>query len=221
MPPSRDGDFMRDEIARRVDTYFGKRRPTSRPASFDYCYNYFQDFRERGDTVALADDDHLHESCLQLGFYLASWGMLRGSSELLRRSLKYYVPVVETLAEMPQEVWTLDVPGYDEDSLLLLLESVRHVRGAFEHTATDTLVTKILLGVFGCVPAYDTDFRKGFGTSTLGKKSLMRVRRFYDDHASEIEASRPRTLDFRTGEETERCYPVAKVVDMVFVQGRL
>jgi hypothetical protein len=85
---------------------------------------------------------------------------------------------------------------------------------------TDTLVTKILLGVFGCVPAYDTDFRRGFRTASLGKRSLMRMRKFCDEHAREIEVSRPRTLDFRTGEETERRYPVAKVVDMVFVQGR-
>ena len=212
---------MSDEITRRVDTYFGERLPTSRPASFDYCYNYFQTFRERGDTAAFADDNYLHESCLQLGFYLASWGMLRGSSELLRRSLRYYVPLVKALAEMSEDVWNLDVPRYDKDSLLLLLESVRKVRGAFEHRATDTLVTKIMLGVFGCVPAYDTDFRRGLGMYTLGTPSLMCVRAFYDEHAREIEASRPRTLDFSTGEESERRYPVAKVIDMVLVQGKL
>ncbi len=56
---------------------------------------------------------------------------------------------------------------------------------------------------------------------SLGCVPMMSVRRFHDEHASEIDASRPRTLDFRTGKGTERSCPVAKVVDMVFVQGRL
>ena len=212
---------MNGEIARRISSYMGARQPMDRPASFDYCYNYFQGFRERGDTAALAADDHLHESCLQLGFYLASWGMLRGSSELLRRSLKYYVPVVHTIAELSEDTWTLDVPEYDEDSLVSVLDAVRLIRIAFDHDATDTLVTKILLGVLGCVPAYDTDFRRGFGTYTPNRKSLLRLRSFYNDHSVEIEACRPRTLDFDTETETERPYPVAKIIDMVFIQGTL
>jgi hypothetical protein len=212
---------MSDEIARRVASYLGERQPTDRPASFDYCYNYFQGFRERGDIRALASDDHLQESCLQLGFYLASWGMLRGSSELLRRSLKYYVPVVHTIAELSEDAWDLHVPGYDEDSVVSVLDAVRRIRSAFQHQATDTLVTKVLLGVLGCVPAYDTDFRKGFSTYTPNRKSLLRLRAFYDEHAGEIEACRPRTLDFRTESATERLYPVAKVMDMVFIQGKL
>lgn len=33
-------------------------------------------------------------SCLHLGFYLASWGMLRGSSDLLQRSARHLVPLM-------------------------------------------------------------------------------------------------------------------------------
>lgn len=42
----------------------------SRSRSWDYCYNYFQDHPE--------PTQDLERSCLQLGYYLASWGMLRG-----------------------------------------------------------------------------------------------------------------------------------------------
>jgi hypothetical protein len=35
--------------------------------------------------------------------------------------------------------------------------------------ASDTLVTKTMQGVFGCVPAFDRYFRIGFGCQTLTK----------------------------------------------------
>ena len=36
----------------------------------------------------------------------------------------------------------------------------------FRRGASDTLVTKVMLGVFGCVPAFDTYFTTGFRAST-------------------------------------------------------
>ena len=63
------------------------RKPTERYVSFDYCYNHFQSFRERRDVSSLAAKEHLAESCLHVAWYLASWGMLRGSSHLLEKSL--------------------------------------------------------------------------------------------------------------------------------------
>ena len=56
----------------------GGRKPNERYTSFDYCYNYFQAFRESGEVSALATPTNIQVSCLQLGFYLASWGMLPG-----------------------------------------------------------------------------------------------------------------------------------------------
>jgi hypothetical protein len=89
-------------------TYLDGRSPGSSYASFDYCFNYFQGVRERGDR-RLASAGYLSRSCLHLGFYLASWGMMRGSSELLQRSLRQPVSVVECcIAEQPEESWLLD-----------------------------------------------------------------------------------------------------------------
>ena len=66
--------------------------------------------------------------------------------------------------------------------------------------ASDILVTKVMLGVFGCVPAFDTYFKKGFGVSTFSKGSLRRVREFYRANAATIDRLRQPTLDFTTGE---------------------
>ena len=79
--------------------------PDARYASFDYCFNYFRSFRERDRTADIAAPRNLQMSCLQLGFYLASWGMLRGSSTLLRKSARHYEPVIDVIAAAPAEVW--------------------------------------------------------------------------------------------------------------------
>ena len=72
--------------------------PLERYASFDYCFNHFQSFRERGKVDQLASPEYMQLSCLQLGFYLASWGMLRGSTFLFTKSAKVYEGVVHAIA---------------------------------------------------------------------------------------------------------------------------
>lgn len=149
------------------------RGPRDRYASFDYCFNYFQSFREADATARLATSEHLEMSCLQLGFYLASWGMLRGSTFLLRHSLAVYESVVRAVAQMGPAVWEIDAHCYTEENVAKLLECRKTIGAAFgnENRASDTLVTKVMLGVFGNVPAFDT-----FVCSTLGK--VLGVRSF-------------------------------------------
>ena len=96
------------DIEENLTAYLSDRKPTARYASFDYCFNHFQSSLEEGHLDDLLKGDGLQLSCLHLGFYLASWGMLRGSAELLRRSIRTYVPVVEALVSAPTHLWTLD-----------------------------------------------------------------------------------------------------------------
>lgn len=209
------------EFEDNVRRFADKVDPTDRYASFDYCFNYFQ--RHRHDPRALLGES-LEFSCNQLGFYLASWGMLRGSTFLLGRSVKHFIPLIELIASAPKELWELDVHKYDSAGLSLLMDWAARIRVALrpeggrpnEGVASDILVTKVLLGVFGCVPAFDTYFRKGFGVSTFSKGSLRRVGTFYTSHADEIEGLRQPTLDFDTGRQSEILYTRAKVIDMGF-----
>ena len=117
----------------------------------------------------------------------------------------------------PAEVWGLDLDGYDAQGIDLVLDIAADVRRALRPVeASNTLVTKVMLGVFGCVPAFDTYFRKGFGVSTFSKGSLRLVGEFYRENAPIIDELCQPTLDFTTGQPTERLYTRAKVVDMVF-----
>lgn len=204
------------DIDHCVQTYLGSRTPTARYTSFDYCHNYFRSHYEGGTVDELVTGSGLHLSCLQLGFYLASWGMLRGGTVLLNRSVRYLAPVVEQIASTPAELWDLDVHRYTPEVCQALAGHGEAIRRSMPDRATDTLITKIMLGVFGSMPAFDRQFRTGFGRVTLSTRSLSRVGDYYERNAEAIDRHRVPTLDFSTGELTDRLYTRAKVIDMIF-----
>jgi hypothetical protein len=193
------------------------RAPDTRDASFDYCFNYFQSFRERGLLHELYNEDNMQTSCLQVAFYLASWGMLRGRAFLGQRSSHVYRDVVRTIATADHRVWEVDVDQYDSLETRLLLmdfkQKLVHALGP-ENKPTDTLVTKIMLGVFANVPAYDRYFRRAVGVGSFNEKSLLKLFDYYVTNKLSIDSQCIRTLDFHTGSETDRMYTNAKIVDM-------
>ncbi len=204
------------DIEANVKTYLDQRSLAARYTSFDYCYNHFQLHRERGVLSELGHGPNAQLSCLHLGFYLASWGMLRASSVLLQKSAKHYVPVIQVIASSPADIWNVDANSYTDANCDLVWEMARRIRGALPDGASDILTTKIMLGVFGCVQAFDTYFRKGFGIWTFGRDALMRVAQFYRDNKDVIDRHCVPTIEFDTGMDTARRYTRAKVIDMIF-----
>ena len=69
-----------------------KKDPNGRYRSWEHCYSNFYHAREKDN----ADVDYLS---LQLAFYLASWGMYRGSSFLLQKDYRIHIPVIEELLD--------------------------------------------------------------------------------------------------------------------------
>ncbi len=202
------------DVEGNLAIYLGDRMPTARYASFDYCFNHFQQNRTEFASPAM-----MELSCLHLGFYLASWGMYRGSADLLQRSVKRLEPVVEALSAANPEAWEIDADRHTDAAMSVVLETARRLRLALGG-ASDTLVTKIMLGVFGCVPAFDVNVKGALGATTFGRKSLSKIARFYSAHADVIEAHGVRTLDFSTGSATDIRYTRAKVIDMaLFIEG--
>lgn len=204
------------DIEANLAAYLLARSRSDRYASFDYCFNFFQSHADRGRVAEIAEGARLETSCLQLGFYLASWGMYRGSTRLLKHSLQYLAPAVTVIAEAPLEIWSTDANDYSDEACSLMLEIGQRLRAAFAEGASDTLVTKVMLGVFGCVPAFDLNFKVGSGLWTFNRSALGRIGRFYKENAEVIERNRVPTLDFATGSDTARRYSRAKVIDMIF-----
>lgn len=217
-------------IEQNVRTYLGDRSPVERASSFDYCFNYFRDFRDRDATAEIAAPPNLDLSCLHLGYCLASWGMLRGSTLLHTKSYRFFDTVIGAIAEEPNISWDLDVDGYSDDGITALINTRGRLAHALTASAidgrtrapTDTLLTKVMLRVFGSVPAFDTFFLRGFrsmtGTrGTFGRRSLQAVGTLYSTHADAIEEHRVQTIDGRSGQPTNRRYTRAKVIDMVLL----
>lgn len=211
--------MINESIESVVGNFKNNSKPKDRYTSFDYCYNYFK------ETNDLTKD--IEKSCLTLGFYLASWGMLRGSSFLLQKSAKYYQPTIEYIATLEKSIWEIDVDTYTEDNIEIILNIYKNIKGLLiENGNSDlTLITKILLGVFGFIPAFDQYFCKTFreifadkncGFRVVNSKSLNFINEFYAQNKIEIDklSAETFTTDFTTGEKTLIKYPKAKIIDM-------
>ena len=176
------------DIQANLKKFIGDRRPDQRYTSFDYCFNYFQSFREQHRVAQIAAKENMQVSCLHLGFFLASWGMFRGSTLALGRSAKQFVPIIDLIARTPPSLWDVDAHNYSGQVCNQLVDQFWQIRKALRDPArarrypTPTLATKIMLGVFGSVPAYDDFFRKGRkcegGVAAFGTRSLRQLHQF-------------------------------------------
>ena len=197
------------------------RHPMARYASFDYCFNYFQGFKDKKD---IANKENIQNSCLHLAFYLASWGMLRGSSFLLQKSIKFYEPLIKYIAQKNENFWKIDVDNYHkDDNLEKLIKCYKEIQeklndGKSKNRASDTLITKIMLGVFGNVPAFDNYFKVGSNLGTFNNKSLKQINSFYLNYKDVIlnESKKVKTFEYHDGIKSKRQYTKAKIIDMIF-----
>lgn len=186
--------------------------------SWEHCYSYFTGDRAEKD---------IDTACLHLSFYLASWGMYRGSSFLLWKDYRIHKNIVKKLIEN-RELQLLDFSTtHDEDVKKIIdiatwikcwyRENVKIVNGEAKLVnATDTLVTKIMLGTLGCIPAYDRYFidgmrKSGISYSNLSKSNLKAVTTYYEQNEAEFLKAQK-----SIHEKSSICYPPMKLVDMYF-----
>ncbi len=202
-------------------------RAYHRYMSFDYCYGYFYKHHKNSEYFVLKDN--IEKSCLHLGFYLASWGMYRGSTELLKTSFKIYEPLIkQVIAKQKAHAWAIDVNNYEENKKILvqLYNSISKVlKKSLKEDPTETLVTKILLGVFGCVPAFDTNVKKGLRKAGEShhknfEKNIEAVEEVYKSYKKEIDKTSKeyKVLDFETGKPGKMHYTKAKIIDMILFE---
>lgn len=209
-----------NDIEAVIENYTTSLNPTDRYTSFDYCYNYFQ------LTKDLTKD--IEKSCLVLGFYLASWGMYRGSSFLLQHSVKHLQSAIEYFSSLDKNepIWNIDVDSYTEENIHIIIEVYQEIkRRLIPQGKSDlTLVTKVMLGVFGAIPAFDNNFCKTFrelfdgqcGFRRVNMHSLNLIHTFYQENKNIIDSLSENTFttDFITGKKTQIKYPKVKIIDM-------
>lgn len=215
-----------DELINGAKTFYedARRDENGRSRSWEHCYRVFRDAR----TDPSPDCDYLS---LHLAFYLASWGMYRGSSFLLQKDYKVLVPIVEEILK-PEYDCLFGVVCADlrESEVQKRLKKLRddiaahfwpirnEVAGREVPTpVSPVLITKILMGTLGCVPAYDRFFQDGVATYKVttreySRNSLLKLVGFYEEHNDRLEEAR---RGMRVGDLT---YPQMKLLDMGFWQ---
>lgn len=101
-------------ISETIGAFLGTMSEHHRYRSWEHCYRYFHKFT----SIEIAEDRE--HAALQLGFYLASWGMYRGSSFLLQCDYTVHLAVIDKLLE-PQfaVLWTQEFgQGHDDKGLV-------------------------------------------------------------------------------------------------------
>jgi hypothetical protein len=171
--------------------------------SWNHCYSAFE-----------AEKDEKTLS-LHLGFYLASWGMYRGSSQLLQKDYLVHFEAVKII----KKYWHLRCSvgaevniNHLNDILSLIKELSCYYQEKHNVTATDTLISKIILGTLGCLPAFDRYFidgvkENGFHFKTLRKKSLEELFKYIE-----------KDYELKYIQKKNPQYPTMKIIDMYFWQ---
>lgn len=225
MHVARTATISAEEVAALIMEYHENtlRDEHSRYRSWIHCYKAFSEYRNTKDERTI---DYL---ALHLAFYLASWGMYRGSAFLFQKDYRVHIPVIRILQEERYNPLCA-ISAQDllqEENLDLIDEISERIRKCYAvelpasskevNNASETLVTKILLGVFGCVPAYDRRYKKAVrkyhvSSGQYNRNSIRSIAEFYYKNAEVFEPLR---------KELRKCgtdYPPMKLMDMAFWQ---
>jgi hypothetical protein len=206
-------------IHEKISAYFGEVAgdPHHRYRSWEHCYRFFRDVTPSGIAA------QRQNAALHLGFYLASWGMYRGSTFLLQRAYTVHFGVVDCLASPNlAPLWEREFGSKADDVELIpvILDAAKEITKAYSQFGepTETLVTKVLLGTFGCLPACDQYFIAGFrsaglGYSYLNAKFVKKLLAFSCEHLTELHREQG-IIRNHSGAH----YPLMKLVDMYFWQ---
>lgn len=188
--------------------------------SWDYCFNAFSGSKQSDLQV------------LELAFYLASWGMYRGSSGLLQRNYLIHRDAVGILFSKSNLALkcneTTEIKKENIKAILSLKDELAKHYSNINFTKdtnvskpispTDTLLSKVILGTLGCVPAYDRYLISGLKEMKISHTSFneLSLRELFDFlEKNKIEFVQLQTL---IKKKVKRHYPLMKILDMYFWQ---
>lgn len=185
--------------------------------SWKHCYNTFSNINQDDDILAL-----------HLGFYLASWGMYRGSAALLQKSYKVHLGAITII----RNFYHLRCDELNEVSIVQKMDVLELNKQLFKHynsftyfdnknvlksrKPTDTLISKIILGTLGCSPAFDRYFNDGvkkhnFSFTAFSDKNFDELFDFVEKYKTEL-----LKLQSELKSSQGLHYPLLKLVDIYF-----
>lgn len=219
-----DANSYADAYYQKIQSSPGNEYP--RLKAWEFVYEYIWD-GSRAGWDDLISEDQIDTTALHIGFYLANWGMFRGSSGLLQNS---NLDLMRALAKLifegrGPELLELSMEDFSPSSPRLLynqklLDSVLHSMESLASNVswTNTLKTKILMGVWGEFPALDRFYvaacrnlfpHRPYITAASGK-GLTAL-------AGLIQELNTPSLALKTG-RLKLPYPTARIMDMALFQ---
>lgn len=208
-------ESVKDEILKSQKKRFHRNK------SWEHCYIFFRKYKHIYNDKELTDKAALH-----LGFFLASFGMLRGSSFLIKRDYKFYIPIINILFKNNYgQLWSVEeIPNEEQIELIFCLkqELEKEIENLNRSMAdnvvhqTDMIISKIMMGTIGLVPGYDRFFIKGVKKEghnlKFSKESFRELINMIKDRAD-----LKNVWDIKVNiKESEYKYPPFKLVDIYF-----
>ncbi len=146
--------------------------PYSRDKAWEHCYEFF---RQNGQELCLPSPSHelLAQAASEVSCYLAFFGMFRGS-KLLNTNRDFFIPVIQNCwQQVPESLNPMGTtnPVFVANTRRVLRKSLKEQFsriGSSTLYVSDILVSKIMLGMFACTPAYDSNVH----TRRVLRKSL-------------------------------------------------
>ncbi len=196
-----------------------KKDPYHRYSSWDNCHKAF--------LSAVPDESH----ALHLAFYLASWGMYRGSCGLLQKNHFIHQKAVDILFKEKFHKlrcnWETDIIIKDIDLILELKDELANYYNSITYikeeknpkyiTPTDTLISKIMLGTLGCVPAFDRYFITGI-KDTLKLKDIKFGKKCLESIFNNLDLNQIIACQDLIRKNLNYYYPIMKIIDMYYWQ---
>lgn len=197
------------KFSNEVNRYYDLSTKNHRFLSWEHCYEYFYNNKN------IVDYD---KAALMLFSYLASWGMLR-KSFLMDYDYKIHIDLIKILVSEYSDLW-----NSDKNSWNMVQQAAKKINDYYkkfhdDKEISETLQTKILLGIFGCTPAYDRYFKDGISKynesentkliKNFGENSYIQLWNFYIKQ-KKIEKPLHNNPNIK--------YPPMKLVDMFFWQ---
>lgn len=199
-------------IARMTD-------PHDRVHSWNHCRKLFRQLPATGP----CDPTLLDNATVHLAFYLASYGMYRGSTQLLQKTYTVLTPVVDALRQAPYarigDASESVTAAFAENRVEMIWEHHQRLiadlkKAGIQQREMGILTTKILLGTWCSVPAFDTALKSavkeaGIGSATLSQKNLRAVFAFVRQNAAFFQTQ------VNAFHEAGHRLPAVRVVDML------
>lgn len=206
--------------------------------SWDDCYLFFQEKLPQYIASPAKNKDFPDEATLHLAFYLASFGMFRGSLPYLQYSKNIFrAPLLDTFDLLKSNggaFCSLSAKNVDPKLLFelqacfkaSLKASLRTAGYAGKSQPSELLLEKVFLGIFACVPALDRFATKGLKTLKEIDNSIKEIQTLHSPFAS-LESLHnwisfaSKISEFKAFQDLEpvflegQPYPVIRKVDLI------